>query len=67
MAGRKIVVAILNEMEEFDKEVGPARPRAKQFTNLAKRVPVELPPLGKSSGPLPRPNIKGSPVRASVG
>jgi hypothetical protein len=61
------VVAILDEMEEFDKKVGPARPRAKEFTNLAKRVPVKLPPLGESSGALTRANIEGPRVRASVG
>ena len=61
------MVAILDQMEEFDEEIGPARPGAKEFTNLAKRVPVKLPPLGESSGALPRANIAGPPVRASVG
>src|SRR6478672_9130036 len=67
MAGGEIVVAILDQMEEFDEEIGPARPGAKEFANLAKRVPVKLPPLGESSGALPRANIEGPPVRASVG
>src|SRR6476620_5483288 len=67
MAGGEIVVAILDQMKEFDEEIRPARPRAKEFANLAKRVPVKLPPLGESSGALPRANIEGPPVRASVG
>src|SRR5262245_38796978 len=67
MAGRKAVVAILDQMEEFDEEIRPARPRANEFANLAERVPVKLPPLGESSGALPRANIEGPPVRAPVG
>src|SRR6478752_7773625 len=67
MAGGEIVVAILDQMEEFDEKIRPARPGAKEFANLAKRVPVKLPPLRESSGALPRANIEGPPVRASVG
>ena len=61
------MVAILDQMEEFDEEIRTARPGAKEFANLAKRVPVKLPPLRESSGALPRANIEGPPVRASVG
>src|SRR5262245_19078854 len=67
MAGRKAVVAILDQMEEFDEEIRPARPRANEFANLAERVPVKLPPLGESSRTLPRANIEGPPVRVPVG
>jgi hypothetical protein len=40
MAGREIMVAILDQMEEFDEQIRPPRPGAKEFANLAKRVPV---------------------------
>lgn len=61
------MVAILDQMEEFDEQIRPARPGAKEFPNLAKRAPFKLPPLGESSGALPRANIEGPPVRGSVG
>ena len=61
------MVAILDQMEDFDEEIWPARPGAKEFPNLAKRVPFKLPPFGESSGALPRANIEGPPVRCSVG
>jgi hypothetical protein len=67
MAGREIMVAILDQMEEFDEQIRPARPGAKEFTNLTVRVAVKLSSLGKSSGPLPRSYIQGPPVLASVG
>ena len=67
VTGRKTVVAILDEVEEFDQEIRAARPGAKKFTNLTVRVAVKLSSLGKSSGPLPRSYIQGAPVRASVG
>src|SRR5262245_38775094 len=67
MAGGEIVVAILDQVEEFDEEIRPARSGAEEFANLAKRVLVKLPPPGESSGSLPRANIEGPPVRTSVG
>ena len=36
------MVAILDEVEKFDQEIGPARPRAKKFTNFAERVAVMI-------------------------
>jgi hypothetical protein len=62
MTGGEIVVAILDEMEEFDEEIGSARPGTKEFTNLVKCVPVKLPTLRKGSGAFPRANIEGPPV-----
>jgi hypothetical protein len=53
MAGREIVVVVLDQMEELDEEIGPARPGTKQLPHLAKRVPVQLPPLWKRPGALP--------------
>jgi hypothetical protein len=47
------MVAVLDDMEEFDQEIGPARPGAKKFTDLTVRVAVKLSSLGESSGPLP--------------
>ena len=61
------MVAVLDQMEEFDQEIGPARARAKEFTNLTVRVAVKLSSLGESSGSLPGSNIQGPPVLASVG
>ena len=53
MAGRKMVVAVLDQMEKLDQQIGPARPGAEQFTHLAKRVTLNLPSLGKGPGALP--------------
>jgi hypothetical protein len=51
------MVAVLDEMEEFDEEIGTARPGAEKFTDLTVRVAVKLSSLGESSGPLPRSYI----------
>ena len=67
MARGEIVVAVLDEMQEFDQKIGPARPRTKQFTNLPKRVLGKLPSLGKTPSPPPRSGIAGPPILASAG
>ena len=52
------MVAILDQMEEFDEEIRPARLGAKEFANLAKRVPVKLPPLGKARARFREPTLR---------
>jgi hypothetical protein len=61
------MVAILDEVEEFDQEIRPARPGAKKFPNLTVSVAVKLSSLGESPGPLPRSYVQGPLVLASVG
>ena len=66
VAGRKVMVAILDEVEKFDQEIGATRPRAEMLTNQAERIAVKLSSLGESSGTLPRSYVQGPLVLASV-
>ena len=65
MARRDAAVTILDEMKVLDQEIGAARTGAEQLTHFAKRLDVELTPLGKRTRTLPRPHVTGRTIGAA--
>jgi hypothetical protein len=46
------MIAVLDEMQIFDQEIGAARLAAQQISDLLLRIGVDLPSLGEGAGPL---------------
>jgi hypothetical protein len=46
------VIAILDQMQIFDQQIGAARLAAQQIPDLLKRLGLDLPSLGEGAGPL---------------
>src|SRR5262249_24502089 len=65
MAGGKIVVAGLNEVQRFDEEVGGPRLSPQKLAYLLERLSIELPPLREGPRSLARPDMSCRPVGAA--
>src|SRR5215831_1253399 len=67
VAGRNIVVAILNEMQILDQQIVAPGLVPEQLANLFQRLGLKLSALGKGSCALARSDVPFRPVGAAIG
>ena len=61
-----IMIAVLNQVQIFDQQIGATRLAAQQFLYVLERVVFELASFGKASGPLARADMSCRPVRSAA-
>jgi len=62
MRRREVVVAILDQMQKLDQEIGASGPGRQQLSYLPPRLDIELAPLRKGPRAFPRAHIAGRPI-----